>query len=121
MRWGQLQVYMGNGAVKSVHKRNFYKKPNNELITAMIKAGCDMKEISLLSRLESWDGGKENLPWREGGLKGLASFVTVKSHVKRGVDLERNIGTKIYFAASGVNQLTDIFDAFQILKERKCI
>ena len=121
MRWGQLQVYMGNGRLKSVHKRKFNKKPNDELIQCMVKAGCDIKEISLLSKLESWDGGKKNLPWRKGGLKGLASFITVKSHVKRGVDLERNVGTKIYFAASGVNQLEDIFDAYKILQERKCI
>lgn len=115
-RWGQLQVYVGNGALRSVHKRKFNTKPSDELIKHMIKAGCEMNEIKLLSQQDAWNGGVT-----DNSIKGTASFITVKSHVKRAVEVERNIGTKIYFAVASANHLDDIFKAYNILIERKCL
>jgi len=76
-----------------------------------------MKEIALLAKQDSWEGGAS--PLRGGSSRGLAAFMTVTSHVRRAMDVEKNLGTRIYLALCGEPQVQNVYDAMNLLTTRK--
>jgi hypothetical protein len=76
-----------------------------------------MKEILLLANQDSWEGGCS--PWQGSNSRGLAAFMGVTSHVRRAIDIEKNLGTRVYLAGSGKQQLNAMFDAVNLLTTRK--
>jgi len=117
-RYGQLYYNVGNGHIKSLHRRKFTDKPPKILIDSLLKTGFTLKEILTLKQETAWKGGiakPNNDP------KGLAGFVSLVGHLKRSFDVEENLGTKIYLAFGNVHQLQSVYTSLQFLKERKVI
>lgn len=117
-RYGNLYYNVGNGHLKSLHRRKFKAQPPELLINSLVKTGFTVKEILLLKQLNAWEGG---ISKPHSSPRGLAGFMSLVSHLKRAIDIENNLGTKIYLAMGNVNQLQSLYDALQFLKERKVI
>ncbi len=116
-RYGNLQYYVGNGQLKSINRTEFYKKPPQAVIESIIKLGFSMKDISTLANQQAWEGGAQ--PPNSKSIRGLAAFITVTNHVKRAIEVEKNLGTKVYLALGNESQITNVFDALTMITERK--
>lgn len=120
-RFGSMYVPTGYGELKVVRKKEFAKRPADWVIKGLMRSGCTMADIQLLSKSEAWAGGATQDTIDGKILKGTASFMGIKGHVKRAVDVEKHLGTKIYFAVGNASQLENIFSAYDQLIERNCI
>lgn len=118
-RFGNLQYYIGNGQVKSINKKEFHKRPSDYTINHLKKTGFTLDEILLLANQDAWHGGATK-PNKE-SVRGLASFMTVTSHVKRAIEVEKNLGTKIYLALGNADQIENVYDALTLMQERNSI
>ena len=118
-RFGNLQYYVGQGNLKSVHRTDFVKKPDRVVIDSLVKTGFTHKEIALLANQDAWEGS--SAPYDGVNIRGLASFMTITSHVKRAVEIERNIGTKVYLAVGNKEQINCVFQSLELLKSKKLI
>lgn len=117
-RYGDLQYYVGAGQLKSINRKECHKRPPQALMSALLRNGFTHKEIMTLQNQNAWEGGAyppNNDP------KGLASFITVTNHLLRGIEVEKNLGTKVYLACINESQLQNVFDALHLLKERKVL
>ena len=54
-------------------------------------------------------------------MRGLAAFMTVTNHVKRAVEVERHLGTKIYLALGNESQIDNVFDSLALLQSKKLV
>jgi hypothetical protein len=117
MRFGKLQYYIGGGKLKEITRKHLHKPPPNVVIHSLMECGFTMKEILLLANQDSWEGGCS--PWQGSNSRGLAAFMGVTSHVRRAIDIEKNLGTRVYLAGSGKQQLNAMFDAVNLLTTRK--
>jgi len=118
-RFGNLQYYVGQGNLKSVHRTDFVKKPDRVVIDSLVKTGFTHQEIALLANQDAWEGS--SAPYDGVNIRGLASFMTITSHVKRAVEIERNIGTKVYLAVGNKEQINCVFQSLELLKSKKLI
>jgi hypothetical protein len=117
-RFGNLQYYVGAGQLKTINRKDCAKRPPQSAINYLMKSGFTLKEILTLQNQDAWEGGAHppnNNP------KGLASFITVTNHLRRAIDVENNVGTKVYLAFGNDSQLQNVYDSLQLLKERKVI
>ena len=83
------------------------------------RAGFEHKEIALLSNQQAWEGGAS--PYNGKSMRGLAAFMSVTNHVKRAIEVERNLGTRIYLALGNEGQITNVYDSLQLLQTKKLI
>jgi hypothetical protein len=116
-RFGTLQYYVGGALLKGINRKQLNKPPPAPVINSLTSCGFSMKEIALLAKQESWEGGAN--PLRGSSSRGLAAFMTVTSHVRRAIDVEKNLGTRIYLALCGDAQLQNVYDAMNLLTTRK--
>ena len=49
---------------------------------------------------------------------GMASFMNVTSHLKRAIEVEKHLKTKIYLALGNADQIQNVYDALELLYER---
>lgn len=117
-RYGNLQYYVGAGALKSINRKICRSKLPNNVIHYLVKSGFTLKEILDLQKDDAWQGGAAT---PNSNVKGLASFITITNHTLRAIDLENNLGTQIYLACANSEQLANVFDSLKLLKERKVI
>ena len=118
-RYGNLQYYVGMGNLKSINRKELANKPPPEVIRCLHRTGFDHKEIALLANQDAWEGGAS--PYNGKTYRGLAAFMTVTNHVKRAIEVERNLGTKIYLALGSDGQINNVFDSLKLLQTRKLI
>lgn len=118
-RFGNLQYYVGNGNLKSSNRRKFANKPDATIIYFLKKCGFTDLDISNLANQQAWEGGTTQPNTKS--MRGLASFITVTNHVKRAIEVEKNLGTKIYLAAGNDQQINSLYNALDFLIERNAI
>ena len=118
-RFGNLQYYVGKGTLKSIHRSEFYKKPNPKLIKDLTKHGLTANEIFKLQNNEAWTSNAKAFKYN--AKNGVSSFITYLGHLKRGIEVDKNLGTNIYKAMSSEGDITALFDSLEFLKERKAI
>jgi len=118
-RFGNLQYYVGGGKLKSINRKEFYRKPPQTVIHYLQKSGFTNSEIALLASQQAWEG--EATPFNGKSIRGLASFMSVTNHVKRAIEVERNLGTRIYLALSNESQINNIFDSLHLLQSKKLV
>lgn len=116
-RFGNLQYYVGAGQLKSINRTEFYKMPPQSVVSAITKLGFSIKDIATLANQQAWEGGAH--PPNSKSIRGLSAFITVTNHVKRAIEVEKNLGTKIYLALGNESQITNVFDALEMITERK--
>ena len=115
-RYGNLQYYVGNGNLKTIHRTELYKKPPAQVIEYLKKLNFTMKDIALLAHQDAWEGGAS--PPKTGKVRGMASFMNVTSHLKRAIEVEKHLKTKIYLALGNADQIQNVYDALELLYER---
>jgi hypothetical protein len=115
-RYGNLQYYIGNGDLKTIHRTELYKQPPIKVIENLKKLNFTMKDIALLANQDAWEGGAS--PPKAGKVRGMASFMNVTSHLKRAIEVEKHLGTKIYLALGNADQIQNVYDALELIYER---
>jgi hypothetical protein len=118
-RYGNLQYYVGAGNLKSINRVQLNRKPPSEVISALYKTGFEHKEIALLAYQDAWEGGAS--PYYGKSYRGLAAYMTVTNHVKRAIEVEQNLGTRIYLALGGESQINNVFDSLNQLQTKKLL
>tara|TARA_R110000824_G_C15221116_1_gene677588 strand:+ start:56 stop:934 length:879 start_codon:yes stop_codon:yes gene_type:complete len=119
-RYGSIAYYRGKGMLKVLDKKkDFATRPPLEFLKACEDRGFTMKELKQLGQSEAWVGNVR-IP---GGptLNGFASFVSYTHHVWRGIDVERNLGTKMYLAFAMESAVAGAFDAYDFMKSRGAV
>ena len=91
LRYGNLMVYMGNGVMQSLDRKTFAANPNQNVKDRIKLMGCDLAKLKLK---EGWVGGDSEL-----GAVGAASWVNLS------IDVEKNLGTKLFLACAGLWQV----------------
>jgi len=118
-RFGTIEYYMGHGKIKIRSKKEFVKTPPKEAFEYLQKSGFTLKEICDLTKTDAWVSNGYYVPSKS--VKSLAFFITSVCHIRRAIDIEQNLGTQLYLAASGENQIVTLFDSLKFLKDRNIL
>ena len=118
-RFGNLQIYAGNGNLKSINKKEFSNIPSDNVIEMLKKHGLTLSQILLLQNNQAWSSNAKAFKYKS--QNGIASFITYLGHTKRAIEVEKNLGTKIYQALSSEGDVVALFDALEFLKETNSI
>jgi hypothetical protein len=97
-RYGSVKLYMGRGQFRPVKKADFSRKPDAALLGRIRDLGLDPL---LFAKRDSWHGGYS-----------LSRTLCARSAVAMSVDIEQNLGTKVFLAVAalcGVNLLQSSF------------
>lgn len=119
MRFGGVNLYGGNGNISRFERQDINAK-NWQKIVSMART-CGITPDDLLPL-------KGDAAWRFGGYhdflvngKGTACYLSTISHVKRALDIEKHLGTRLYLAVTQKVHIFLILKAYEFLKERKVI
>lgn len=105
-RYGQMMIYMGNGKTKAIGKKDIISNPDAKVKDRLKLMGFDLKKIKQNS---GWKGGASEL-----------SRVSTASWISLSLDMEKNIGTKLFLACASSFDLKMVCDAYlQITGLRK--
>ncbi len=103
-RFGSLQLYVGNGRIKTLSRSNFLKRPNTELLKSFEALGFDINMVKLLTKEISWRSAR---PWIDinplhdtDNISNLNTLISLCSYIKYSVEAQNKIGTKIYLAGN---------------------
>lgn len=118
--FGSIDYYAGGGRLMRFHREAFAKRPPEAFVAAARRTGYTMAEIGNLAKVEAWRGQPE-IPGTKTHLKGLSAFFTYTSYVYRMVEVERNVGTKMYHAFTATVNLKRFFQAHDFMVERGAI
>ena len=122
-KYGRLDIYNDHGTFISTVRTDWAKKPTDRMMYQLKKLGYETKDIMKLSQKESWTGGSQhqigdNFEFK-GVYKGLAASMNNTSHLKRALDIENNLGTRVYLACGNYQQINSLFMAFYQLQSKK--
>lgn len=119
-RFGQLFLYNGSGEISTYKRADLIK--NRELLEKdFLRIGITQSEIEPLKYEVSWRGWQIGPTEFKSPQKGYAQFISTLSHIKRMIDVEKKLGTKIYLAVGNQVQLDLIKYCYNFLKERGAI
>lgn len=119
-RFGQMFLYNGSGEVATFKRQDVIEK-RNSIEKQLRMIGLSPSEIEPLKYEASWRGWQIRPIDFKSPQKGFAQFISTLAHVKRMVEVERRIGTKIYLAVGNEIQLDLIKYCYDFLKERGSI
>lgn len=114
-RYGSIVYYRGGGELKTLQKRDLARRPPLAFLRECERRGFTMAELQRLGSSEAWVGAVRP-PGKDP--RGFASFVTYTHHVWRGIEVERNLGTKIYMAFATEQDMSGAFDAYDFMTAR---
>lgn len=120
-RYGNVSFYFGSGDIKTFNKKVFRKRPTDEIYKIAKFSGIKPEELKMLSYSRAWiDSGyfDGNLDVNREDKNTAAQFISTLAHVHRSIDVEKNIGTKIYLAVGEFSHLKLLFNAKRFLEER---
>lgn len=120
-RFGNVAFYRGYGQLKTMGRKAFLTMPPDSIFKMAKTSGITKKEIALLQDRESWITS-EYVPSLEKPMKSTANFISAIANVHRAADLEKNTGTRYFFACvQGGSHPDHIFQARNFLIERGVI
>ena len=118
-RYGRMSYYSGGGVLDGLDKKAFAQRPPIEFLRSSERLGFTLAELKTLGQSEAWRGAAKgpnpNSP------RGFASFVCHAHHVWRAIEVERKIGTRIYFAGGSPADIGNIFDVYAFMQDREAI
>lgn len=123
-RYGSLSLYLGNGKLKSLHKSVFSKNPTKKIVDGFRRIGVSVEELSILRHKESWiNSGRHDgdLNPKKEDKRASPSFVCTLSHLLRSIEVERQVGTKMYLALCTPWQARTLMNAYKFLTKRGVI
>lgn len=115
-RYGSIVYYRGHGELKTLQKSDFAKRPPLDFLRECERRGFTMDELRQLGSSQAWTGAVR-VPSKD-DLRGFASFVTYTHHVWRGIEVERNLGTKVYLAFATEQDMAGAFHAYDFMQQR---
>lgn len=89
-RNGDLKLYLGGGKIKSIRRKDFMRKPPEEIIRCLRSYGIKMGDIS---KKAFWDNGKN--------LNTQAS----RMWVRRSLETEEKLGTHLFLACASKDDI----------------
>lgn len=102
-RYGDLQLYIGQGKIKSIHRKEFYKKPDDLILNTISSYGVDPK---LLAKEESWRSPNNTV-----------HKLVAQSWVRRSLQSFDKLDTRLFLAAASAQDVKILHEGF--LKEIK--
>lgn len=117
-RYGNLQYYVGTGDLKTLNRKECHRQPPPSALAYLQKSGFLLKELLMLANQDAWEGGAQP---PNSNPRGLASFITVTNHLLRSIEVEKHLGTQVYLALANESQLQNVWDGYNLLKERKVL
>lgn len=100
-RYGALKLYMGQGQFKGIKKTQFQQQPPQPVLERIRLLGVDPY---LLAQVNSWHGGYS-----------ASRTLCARSTVAMSVDVERNLGTKLFLAIAAGSGLDLVISGFRYL------
>ena len=104
VRFGFMDIYLGNSKFIKLQRKDVVKKPKKEIIDAMSKMGFDYKR---LGKKEEWRGGNNNK---------LIGEIGPHSWINFSLDIERKLNTKLFLAVATEYQLEYILEGYKNAK-----
>ena len=98
-RYGNIDVYMGNGNMEKLDRRKIQKLPSIAVLDKIRKLGYNPQQ---LSDKNNWRGGNS-----------LIMQVSTSSWIKMAQDCEKNIETKMFLAFATAHAGKMIFDCYR--------
>jgi hypothetical protein len=135
-RYGAINYYAGNGRSLTIQRHAFanpgkldvdlpkYRRISrrDECIAALRRLRFTTGEIARLGLAESWNGDVARTPDAprrpDTTGTGFASFVNFVNGIAHGIEVERNIGIRVYQALAAVEHLRAVFASRDFLVER---
>lgn len=129
-RYGAINYYRGRGELRTIQRVVFGSRngtadsglpiaqrqvTRDAFMAASRKAGFTMAELKRLGHAASWTG---DVCFDHPQGRGLSSFVNYVHGTWHAVEVERNIGTRVYQASSAPNHIDALFKARDFLVER---
>jgi hypothetical protein len=118
-----LDLYRGQGEMLRLDRKAMTKPPSKEVAAMLRGVGLQPGEYIHLGKQTCW----ETMSWKFEGadwskpIPGMHVFTTVLGHVKRGIEIEKKLGTKIYHAG-GVAMVNNLlFKGYDFLVDRRAI
>jgi len=115
-RWGNLCYYDRGGQIRMLRRKHFVERPPAAFYEASRRTGWKPSELRDLGQREAWLGGMR--PPGTRGIRGFAAYVSITHHIAHALDVERNLGTRVYIACAHEPQLIAIFHAWDFMRER---
>jgi len=116
-RFGRCDLYKEHGTFHSLRRTDFANAPDEQTINLFKKIKF-YDEINKLQQAEAWKGSQY---YKEKKVRGLAGFINTTSHLLRAIDIEKNIGTKIYVACANDKQLKILYESYKHLTEKEIL
>lgn len=116
--FGSLAIYDGGGRLFTNLKEEFIQKPSTRMVNGFKRIGLTSDQYKHLGKKISW-----NASWEFEGndwsipQPGIAQFISLLAHLKRGLEVEKKLGTKIYMVGNYTSSNKLIFRAQRYLHE----
>jgi hypothetical protein len=104
-RYASIKLYLGRGQFKGIKKADFQRQPPSDVVSALRRYGID---AHCLRSTSSWDGGRS-----------VARILSAGSNVALSLDAARNVGTKVFLAATTGLACEHLIDQFKFQQKRK--
>ena len=120
-KYGRIDIYKGHAKFLSTVKNDWLKQPTKAMISGLKKIGYTIKDIVKLQNPESWRGGSQHQMNKTREFNGLAASVNNRCHMLRSLDIEKNLGTKVYLACGNYQQVQSLFFTLKEINQLKLI
>ena len=110
IRYGQVNILTDNPLMLSAATRkDFIKKPDKKLVKALHRVGVS---AASLRKSNSWNSEGYS------STKKPLMTATARARVYQAIEIEKKVGTKVYFALASTSGLEALVDAYEYLNER---
>lgn len=101
--FGNTRFYLGKGNFLKLERKDFIGKPSERLLRLALEHGVDIRDLASESR--GWRGGNS-----------ASRVASARAWLKCSIDVEKNIGTKLFLATSASQTIANFGD--MILDEK---
>lgn len=117
--YGTMSLYRGKGELVQLARADLAKAPSPETRALFRGVGIEPGQFCHLAKDVTW-----SRPWGYDGRRwdkpapGMVQFVSTLSHIRRSIEVEKRLGTKVYLACSNAKVNEMLFRAYEYLGER---
>lgn len=106
LRYGMVNIYLGNGRSKAFQKSDFSKKPDE----------------AILRKITSWGFNPYDLQYKKSwhGVRSLSGKVSACSYVEKSCDYEKNISVKLFLACATEHEMLNLIQAINQKVKAEC-
>ena len=116
-RFGSLHLYVGDGRIKALERKDFIKRPSNAILNRFAQIGFDYGMVQKLGFSEAWSSRRVG----EGNKFETHIFASICSYIKFSVEAQNKIGTRIYLAMNYDHYTKKLMAAYDMLLEKGLI